>query len=158
MMQAESILFLITLALYAIVMALFFLFIAVKKQAIAAAATRLGLIALAVHTAAIVLRGVAMGRLPMANQYEFATAFAWALCLVSLIFIHKFRFPVLGAFASPVTLLLGLYAGQQKLNELTGAPVPAPLASLRGKKSRFFDVTDKEGMQAVVLGALGIDK
>ncbi len=46
----------------------------------------------------------------------------------------------------------------EKLNELTGAPVPAPLASLRGKKSRFFDVTDKEGMQAVVLGALGIDK
>ena len=118
MMQAENILFLITLALYAIVMALFFLFIAVKKQAIATLATRLGLIALAVHTAAIVLRGVAMGRLTLANQYEFATAFAWALCLVSLIFIHKFRFPVLGAFASPVTLLLGLYAGLQKLNEL----------------------------------------
>ncbi|MBR1533852.1 MAG: threonine synthase, partial [Ruminococcus sp.] len=46
----------------------------------------------------------------------------------------------------------------EKLNELTDAPVPAPLASLRGKTARFSDVTDKEDMQSVVLGALGISK
>ena len=46
----------------------------------------------------------------------------------------------------------------EKLNELTGAPVPAPLASLRGKTARFSDVTDKEGMQDVVLKALRIRK
>ena len=46
----------------------------------------------------------------------------------------------------------------EKLHELTGAPVPAPLASLRGKTARFSKVTDKEGMQDVVLGALGINK
>ena len=45
----------------------------------------------------------------------------------------------------------------EKLHELTGAEVPAPLASLRGKQTRFSDVTDKEEMQSVVLGALGID-
>ncbi len=45
----------------------------------------------------------------------------------------------------------------EHLHELTGAPVPAPLASLRGKKARFSDVTDKEKMQGVVLAALGID-
>ena len=117
MMRAESILFLITLIAYGVVTALYFLYIAIKKPILSKLATRIQLIAFAVHTAAIVLRGVTMGRLPMANQYEFATAFAWALCLVSLIFIHKFRFPVLGAFASPVTLLLALYAGLQKLNE-----------------------------------------
>ncbi len=44
----------------------------------------------------------------------------------------------------------------EKLHELTGAPVPAPLASLRGKTARFSDVTDKEDMQGVVLRALGI--
>ena len=94
-----------------------FLYIAFKKPTLSKIATRLQIAALLVHTAAIVLRGVHMGRLPMANQYEFATGFAWALSLVSLIFILKFRFPVLGAFASPVTLLLTLYAGLQKLNE-----------------------------------------
>ena len=117
-MRIESILFLITLALYALVMILSFLYAAVKKPTLFRIAFRVQIAALVVHTAAIVLRGVLMGRLPMANQYEFSTAFAWALCLVSLIFIHKFRFPVLGAFASPITLLLALYAGLQKLNEL----------------------------------------
>lgn len=117
-MRAESILFLITLVLYFAVTVLSFLYIACKKPALEKLATRVQLAALVVHTAAIVLRGILMGRLPMANQYEFSSAFAWALCLVSLIFLRKFRFPVLGAFASPVTLLLALYAGLQKLNEL----------------------------------------
>lgn len=44
-----------------------------------------------------------------------------------------------------------------KLHELTGAAVPAPLAALKGKTARFSDVTDKEDMQGVVLRALGID-
>ncbi len=117
-MKAESILFLITLIAYACVMALYFIYVASRKPTLAKLAVRLQLAVLVVHTAAIVLRGILMGRLPMANQYEFSTAFAWALCLVSLIFIRKFRFPVLGAFASPVTLLLALYAGLQKLNEM----------------------------------------
>ncbi|MBQ3264853.1 MAG: threonine synthase [Ruminococcus sp.] len=46
----------------------------------------------------------------------------------------------------------------ERLHDFTGAEVPAPLASLRGKKARFADVTDKEDMQGAVLGALGIDK
>lgn len=117
MMRAESILFLITLALYFLVTVLYFLYVAIKKPVLSKLAFRVQLAAIAVHTAAIVLRGILMGRLPMANQYEFATAFAWALCLVCLLFIRKFRFPVLGAFASPVALLLALYAGLQKLNE-----------------------------------------
>ena len=118
MMQAESILFLVTLALYFVAMLLFFLYAAIKKPSVAKYAVRVQLFALLVHTAAIVLRGILMGRLPMANQYEFSTAFAWALALVSLIFILRFNFPVLGAFSSPVTLLLAVYAGAQKLNEL----------------------------------------
>ena len=44
----------------------------------------------------------------------------------------------------------------EQLHEITGAPVPAPLASLRGKTARFGDVTDKDAMQGVVLRALGI--
>lgn len=118
MIRAESILFLVTLASYFVTMLLYFLYVAVKKPVLSKLAIRVQIGALLVHTAAIVLRGAAMGRLPMANQYEFSTAFSWALALVSLVFILKFRFPVLGAFASPVTLLLAVYAGVQKLNEL----------------------------------------
>lgn len=118
MIRAESIFFLVTLASYFVTMLLYFLYVAVKKPVLSKLAIRVQIGALLVHTAAIVLRGAAMGRLPMANQYEFSTAFSWALALVSLVFILKFRFPVLGAFASPVTLLLAVYAGVQKLNEL----------------------------------------
>ena len=46
----------------------------------------------------------------------------------------------------------------ERLHDLTGCEVPAPLASLRGKTARFGDVTDKEAMQGVVLSALGIEK
>lgn len=118
MIQAEGILFVVTLALYCITMLLHFFYVAVKKPVLSKLAIRIQFGALLMHTAAIILRGIAMGRLPMANQYEFSTAFAWALTLLSLIFILKFSFPVLGAFASPVTLLLAVYAGVQKLNEL----------------------------------------
>ena len=118
MIQAEGILFVVTLALYCITMLLHFFYVAVKKPVLSKLAIRIQFGALLMHTAAIILRGIAMGRLPMANQYEFSTAFAWALTLLSLIFILKFSFPVLGAFASPVMLLLAVYAGVQKLNEL----------------------------------------
>ena len=118
MMRTESILFWIVLAAYFAVMALYFLYVVLKKPAISKLAFRVQLAAFVVHTAAIVLRGILMGRLPIANQYEFSTAFAWALCLVSMLFIAKFRFPVLGAFSSPVTLLLALYAALQKIREL----------------------------------------
>ena len=118
MIKAESILFLVTLSAYFVTMLLYFVYVAIKKPALSKLAVRVQIAALLVHTAAIVLRGILMGRLPMANQYEFSTAFSWALALVSLIFILKFNFPVLGAFSSPVTLLLAVYAGVQKLNEL----------------------------------------
>ena len=118
MIRAESILFLVTLSAYFVTMLLCFLYVAVKKPAFSKLAIRVQISALLVHTAAIVLRGIQMGRLPMANLYEFSTAFAWALALVSLIFIFRFNFPVLGAFSSPVTLLLAVYAGVQKINEL----------------------------------------
>ena len=44
----------------------------------------------------------------------------------------------------------------EQLHAITKADVPAPIASLRGKQTRFSDVTDKEDMQGVVLSALGI--
>ena len=49
----------------------------------------------------------------MTNQYEFATSFAWGICLVSLFFVLKFHFSVLGAFASPVMFLIIGYAAMQ---------------------------------------------
>lgn len=43
------------------------------------------------------------------------------------------------------------------LNNITGAEVPAPLASLKDKKARFTDETKKENMPEYVLKTLGVN-
>ena len=98
---------------YFAAMALYFLFITIRKDSLARTAGIVQAASIALHTAALVLRGIEAGRLPMTNQYEFATCFAWALCLVGLIFIRKYRFPVLGVFAMPVVFLIMGYAAMQ---------------------------------------------
>ena len=113
MLQVENTLFTLVMLLYFAAMALYFAFIAVKKDGVARVAVGLQAAGLLLHTAALVCRGVGAGRLPLTNQYEFATSFAWGLCLVSLAFVIRFRFPVLGAFASPVTFLIIGYAAMQ---------------------------------------------
>ena len=113
MLQAESTLFTIALMLYFAATVLYFGFVALRRDRLSQIAVFTQLAALALHTAAIVCRSVAAGRLPMSNQYEFATCFAWGLSLVSLIFIMRFKFRTLGAFASPVTLLIIGYAAMQ---------------------------------------------
>ena len=113
MYQLENVLFTIVLIIYFLATILYFAFIAGKKDGTAKAAVITQAAGLVLHTVALVCRGIAAGRLPLTNQYEFATSFAWGLCLVSLIFILKFKFPVLGVFASPVTLIVIGYAALQ---------------------------------------------
>ena len=113
MLQVENTLFTIVMLLYFASMLLYFAFIAVKKEGVAKVAVGLQIAGLALHTAALVCRGIGAGRLPLTNQYEFATSFAWGLCLVSLIFVLKFKFPVLGAFSAPVVFLIIGYAAMQ---------------------------------------------
>ena len=113
MLQIENTLFTIVMLLYFAAMALYFIFIAVKKDGIARIAVGLQCLGLALHTVALVCRSIGAGRLPLTNQYEFATSFAWGLCLVSLIFVFRFKFPVLGAFAAPVIFIIIGYAAMQ---------------------------------------------
>ena len=91
MQNAENILFTITMIGYFGAMILYFLFVGIRKEQLAKAAGILQGAALVLHTAALVLRGIGAGRIPMTNQYEFATCFAWALCLVCLIFTRRCR-------------------------------------------------------------------
>ena len=113
MLQIENVLFTIVMLLYFAAMILYFIFIAVQKEMISRIAIIIQGIGFVFHTAALICRGIGAGRLPMTNQYEFATSFAWGICLVSLIFILKFHFPVLGTFASPVMFLIIGYAAMQ---------------------------------------------
>ena len=123
MLQVENTLFTIVMLAYFAAMILYFTFIAIKKDGVAKIAVGLQVVGFALHTAALVCRGIGAGRLPLTNQYEFATAFAWGLSLVSLIFVLRFRFPVLGAFAAPVIFLIIGYAAMQ--SKAVNALMPA---------------------------------
>ncbi len=113
MLQVENTLFTLVMLICFASMILYFAFIAARRDKLARAAVALQAAGLALHTAALVCRGIAAGRLPLTNQYEFATSFAWGVSLVSLIFVLKFKFPVLGAFSAPVTFLIIGYAAMQ---------------------------------------------
>ena len=84
LLQVENVLFYIVIVCYFAATLLYFLFIALKKDGVAKAAALVQTVGFALHTAALVCRGLGAGRLPLTNQYEFATSFAWGLCLVSL--------------------------------------------------------------------------
>lgn len=113
MVNVENVLFYTVMAIYFVAMILYFAYIVVKKDGLAKAAVVVQAAGLVLHTASIVLRGIAAGRLPLTNQYEFAASFAWGLCLISLIFIYRFKFPILGVFAAPVLFLIIGYAAMQ---------------------------------------------
>ena len=113
LLEIENGLFTAAMLAYFAAMVLYFVYIAAKREHLAGIAFFVQLAGFAVHTAALICRGIGAGRLPLTNQYEFAASFAWGLSLVSLVFIRKYRFFVLGAFASPVTFLVIGYAAMQ---------------------------------------------
>ena len=113
MLNIENTLFTIVMLIYFAAMVIYFIYIAVRKEKVVKAAIALQCAGFVLHTAALICRGIGAGRLPLTNQYEFATSFAWGLCLVSLIFLFRFRFELLGVFAAPVIFLIIGYAAMQ---------------------------------------------
>ena len=113
MLQVENTLFTIVMISYFASMFGYFIYIAAKKEIVFKIAFAIQAFGFVLHTAAIICRGIGAGRLPLTNQYEFATSFAWGLCLLGLVFMLRFRFHVMGAFISPVTFLMIGYAAMQ---------------------------------------------
>ena len=87
----EQYLFTSVLILYVVTMLLYVLYMILKKETVSRIALIVQIVGLVLHTLAILFRGIGAGRLPLTNQYEFATAFAWGISLVSLIFILIFK-------------------------------------------------------------------
>ena len=112
-LSAENILFTVSMIGYFITMILFFVFFAMKNEKAGSTAAYLLSACFGVHTVALVVRTIGAGRLPLTNNYEFATSFAWGIALVSLIFIFKYQFKALGAFSVPVIFLVIGYAAMQ---------------------------------------------
>lgn len=112
-LNVENVLFTGAMVVYLAAMVLYFVFLAMKNEKAGKIAGWVIAAGFIFHTAALVVRGIGAGRLPLTNQYEFATSFAWGICLCFLIFLWRFRFQALGAFVTPVIFLLIGYAAMQ---------------------------------------------
>lgn len=122
-LTAEIYLFYGAVALYCISTVLYILFFVIKNEKFCQIGEYTLWGAFLIHTAALLVRSVAAQRLPLTNQYEFATSFAWGIALVTLIFKQKFNFKTLGAVVCPLLVLIIGYAALQnkEINELMPA-------------------------------------
>src|SRR6266436_5946260 len=79
------------------------------------------LAAFALHTTAMVLRGLALQRCPVTNLYEATTFAMWTLVALYLAIGIWSRLRFLGAFASPVLFAIGVFALMPSLDPQRGA-------------------------------------
>ena len=84
-----------------------------KKPGVGRAAWIAFIAGFAAHTAFIIVRGVAAHRLPLANQFEFATAFAWGAALITILLSARFHAGWIAVAAMPAAFLILSYAALQ---------------------------------------------
>src|SRR5690554_347354 len=112
-MGLENFFFYIAIGIYAISMILYLIFFIARKEKPGVIATYILYGGFLSHTVALVTRGIEAGRVPLTNQYEFATSFAWGIVLLFIIFEKKFSFKAMGTFVMPIILLVIGYAAMQ---------------------------------------------
>lgn len=111
--NVENILFTITLILYILSMFGFFIHAIGKKDNFGNYSSIIIKVGLVLHTLAIIFRGIGAKRLPLSNQYEFATAFAWGIVLFYVFFERAHKDRSIGAYITPIAFLLIGYAAMQ---------------------------------------------
>ena len=65
--------------------------VTLRKDALCRVARIIFTASFALHTGFIVWRGIAAGRIPLANQFEFASGFAWSAALLGLILYARMK-------------------------------------------------------------------
>ena len=112
-LKIESGLFYSAIVLYLISVILYFVFFSVRKEGLGNLGSTIIRIGFIFHTLALVARGIGANRLPLSNQYEFATSFAWGIALCFIIFEKKYDFKAMGTFVAPIVFIIIGYAAMQ---------------------------------------------
>ena len=84
-----------------------------QKPGLTKTAWAVFLVGFAAHTAYLVIRGILAHRLPLANQFEFAAAFAWGVALIMIVLQAKFHADWIAVAAMPAAFLILSYAALQ---------------------------------------------
>ena len=80
------------------------------KEALSKSATTVVFVGFASHTLALLVRYAEAGYTPVTNLYESLSFFAWMVIGILLVVQLKYPVRVLGAFLSPIALILMLFA------------------------------------------------
>lgn len=110
-----NIVFFSALVLYFVCSVFQFIAAALKKEKFGSIAWIVFLIAFALHTGYLIARGIIAGRLPMSNQFEFATSFAWGISLLLIILRKKYDAEWITVVAMPAAALILSYAALQPM-------------------------------------------
>ena len=101
------------LALYFAAVIAHFLGLAFKNEKITKIAWLLFYAGFALNLAYMVARGITAHRLPLSNQFEFATAFAWVIGLMAIVLQRRTKEDRLGALTSAAAFLILSFAALQ---------------------------------------------
>lgn len=89
--------------------------IAIRRERLSRAARCVFAAAFILHTVFSVWRGIAAKRLPLANQFEFASGFAWAATVLGFALYKKLHQEWLMTVSMPVAFLVLSYAAFQPM-------------------------------------------
>lgn len=84
-----------------------------KKEKITRIAWWIFVVGAVLNTAYLAVRGVMAGRLPLSNQFEFSTAFAWGVAVILIALQMKSKAEWMRAAAMPMAFLILSYAALQ---------------------------------------------
>ena len=110
-----DILFFFSLVTYFTASVLQFIGAAMKKEGLCKAGRIVFLAGFALHTAFTVWRGIEARRVPLANQFEFASGFAWAIAAMGFGLYYRLRQQWVMTAAMPAAFLVLSYAAFQPM-------------------------------------------
>lgn len=118
-----NILFFGSIVLYFLSAALLFSGAAFKKDKLQHTGWYVALGGFLLHTAYVVWRGVVAGRIPMSNQFEFATMLAWGCIVLSIFLRWRMKVQWIATLAVPAAFIINSYAVflPREINELMPA-------------------------------------
>lgn len=105
-----NILFFASLVCYFIATLMQFVFLVFKKEMLGKTSWVLALAGFGLLSAYMIVRGIKAGRLPLSNQFEFASGFAWGIGLMHIFLTIKLKENWINAVALPAAFLILSYA------------------------------------------------
>ena len=98
------------LLLYMLSTIVFFIYLVGKKEKVGKYGVYASIGGFAIHTISMILRVIESRRLPLSNQFEFASSFAWGIVLCYILIQLYYKFTSVGGFVMPLAFLMMGYA------------------------------------------------